>query len=78
MQVFYSDNIRKDRWKVVLRSEPRTRREVVDTADVFISTIVESSGLTAPTELPLLPATASLVGAIELSIEDSLLVSAHF
>jgi hypothetical protein len=42
-QVFYSDDIRKDRWKVVLRSEPRARREVVDTADVFISTTVKAA-----------------------------------
>jgi hypothetical protein len=77
-QVIYSDDIKKDGWKVVLRSDARARREVLDTADVFITTTVESSGLTAPAELTPLPTTASLVGAIELSTKDNLLATAHF
>jgi hypothetical protein len=77
-QVFYSDDMRKEGWKVVLRSDARARREVADTSDVFITTTVEASGLTAPSSLPPLPGTASLVGAIELSTEDNLLASATF
>jgi hypothetical protein len=68
-QVFYSDDSRKEGWKVVLRSEARARREVLDTLDVFISTTVETEGLTTPDSPPQLPGTASLVGAIELSTE---------
>ena len=77
-QVFYSADIRKEGWKVVLRSEARARREVVDTADVFIATSAETGGLTAPALVPPLPQTASLVGAIELSTEDHLLATATF
>jgi hypothetical protein len=77
-QVFYSDDNRKEGWKVVLCSEARARREVLDTSDVFISTIVETKGLTAPNSPPPLPGTASLVGAIELSTEENLLATAMF
>jgi hypothetical protein len=77
-QVFYSDDIRKEGWKVVLRSDARTRREVADTSNVFITTMVEASGLTAPSLLPPLLGTASLDGTIELSTEDNLLASATF
>ena len=77
-QVFYSDDIRKQGWKVVLRSDARARREVVDTSDVFITTTVEASGLTAASRVPPLPGTASLVGAIELSTEEHLLAGAMF
>jgi hypothetical protein len=52
IHVFYSDDIRRDGWKVVLCSEARARREVVDTLDVFITTTLETSGLTAP-DVPL-------------------------
>jgi hypothetical protein len=62
----------------VLRSEARARREVVDTSDVFIATSVETGGLTAPELVPPLPQTTSLVGAIELSMEDHLLTIAIF
>jgi hypothetical protein len=51
-QVFYSDDIRKEGWKVVLRNDAGARREVVDTSNVFITTTVEASGLTAPSSLP--------------------------
>jgi hypothetical protein len=73
----FPDN-RKEGWKVVLCSEARARREVLDTSDVFISTIVETKGLTAPNSPPPLPGTASLVGAIELSTEENLLATAMF
>ena len=77
-QVFYSADIRKDGWKVVLRSEARARREVVDTADIFIATSADSAGLTAPAQVPPLPQTPSLVGAIELSTKDHVLATATF
>ena len=77
-QVFYSDDMKKDGWKVVLRSDMRASQEVVDTSDVFITTTVEISGMTAPSLLPPLLGTASLVGALELSTEDNLLAGATF
>jgi hypothetical protein len=72
-QVFYSDDSRKEGWKVVLRSEAWTRREVLDTSDVFISTTVEIEGLTAPDSPPPLPGTA-----IELLTEENLLATTIF
>jgi hypothetical protein len=63
---------------MVLRKEPRSKREVVDTSNAFITTTSEASGLSIPTEVPLPPSVVSLVGAIELSTEDNLLVSATY
>lgn len=77
-QVFYSNDMKKDGWKVVLRSDVRASREVVDTSDVFITTTVEASGMTAPSSVPPLPESASLVGAVELSAEDNVLAGATF
>jgi hypothetical protein len=77
-QVFFSDDRQKSGWKVVLRKEASTRREVVQTADVFITTSVESMGLIAPDEVPPPPNTASLLGAIELFAEDHLLAAATY
>jgi hypothetical protein len=75
-QVFFSDDQKKPGWKVVLRKEARSKREVVDTTDVFITTTSEASGLTVPTEVPVHPTTQSLVGAIELLAENNLLATA--
>jgi hypothetical protein len=47
-QVFFSDEVRKPGWKVVLKKEERSRREAIDTSDVFVTTMVESAGLIAP------------------------------
>jgi hypothetical protein len=71
IQVFFYDDQKKPGWKVVLRKEARSKRKVVDTADVFITTTSEASGLTVPTEVPMHPTTQSLVGAIELLAEDT-------
>jgi hypothetical protein len=77
-QVFFSDDQKKLGWKVVLRKEARSKCKVVDTTDVFITTTLEASGLTVPTEVPVHPTTQSLVGAIELSAEDNLLAIATY
>jgi hypothetical protein len=77
-QVFFSDDPEKAGWKVVLHKEPRARREVVDTSDVFITTSVETSGLTAPVHIPEPPSVASLDGAVTLSVEEHLLASARY
>jgi hypothetical protein len=76
--VFFLDVPQKPGWKVVLRKEARARKEVVDIADAFISTIVQSTGLRAPKEIPTPPQTASLVGAIELLTEDTRLASVQY
>jgi hypothetical protein len=76
--VFFSDDLHKPGWKVVLRKEVRSKREVVNTANVFLTTTSEAFGLTVPTEVPAHPTTQSLVGAIELSTEDNLLASATY
>jgi hypothetical protein len=44
-QVFFSDDQKKPGWKVVLRKEARSKRKVVDTADIFITITSEASGL---------------------------------
>lgn len=77
-QVFFSDVVEKPGWKVVLRKEARSRREVVEPPDVFITTTVECSGLTVPQTLPARSTQPSLVGAIELSEADHLLACATY
>ena len=72
-QVFFLEMVEKPGWKVVLRKEARAKREVVETVDAFISTTVDSMGLTAPHQLPRPVQMVNLVGAIELSAEDNLL-----
>jgi hypothetical protein len=62
----------------VLRKEALSKREVVNTADVFITTTSETSGLTVPTEVLVHPTIQSLVGTIELSAEDNLLATATY
>jgi hypothetical protein len=78
IQVFFSNDVRKPGWKVVLRKEAQSRREVLDTSDIFITTTIESTGLVAPEMVPSPPQTASLVGVIELSVEENLLATAQY
>jgi hypothetical protein len=77
-QVFYSDDPHKLGWKVVLRKEAQAKREVAENADAFITTSVETRGLTAPAQIPPLPTTPSLVGAIQLSPGDQVLAMAAY
>ena len=77
-QVFFLDVPGRPGWKVVLRKEARARREVVDTSDAFISTMVESTGLRALQSMPTPRETVNLVGAIELSEEENLLAQEGF
>jgi hypothetical protein len=76
--VFFSDDPGKPGWKVVLRNEPRAKWEVADTSDIFITTSVETTGLTAPTHVPAPPTILSLESAIPLSVEEHLLASAKY
>ena len=77
-QVFFSDVVERPGWKVVLHKDARSKREVLETADAFISTTVETAGLSAPGTLPRPPEVVNLVGTIELSVEDNLLALEQF
>jgi hypothetical protein len=77
-QVFYFDVPNKPGWKVVLRKEARARREILENADVFITTSVENTGLTAPNRIPPLPTMACLVGAIQLTAQEQVLAMAPY
>lgn len=48
----------------MLRKEAQSRREAVDTLDVFVTTTVESARLIVPETIPNPPITTSLVGII--------------
>jgi hypothetical protein len=78
MQVFFFDDLKKLGWKVVLQKEARSRKEVADLEDVFITTTMEPGGLSVPRGLSPPPSTPSLVGSIELSKQDNLLACAQF
>jgi hypothetical protein len=77
-QVFFSDDPGKAGWKVVLQKELRARHKVADTSNVFITTTVETTTLTAPRHVPPPPTIPSLNGAMTLSTEEHLLVSANY
>jgi hypothetical protein len=77
-QVFYSDIPNKLGWKVVLRKEARAKREVAENVDAFITTSIESTGLTTRVDIPPPPNQASLVGAIQLTPQEQLLAMAAF
>ena len=77
-QVFFSNDVKKPGWKVVLQKEARSRRKKQDTSDVFITISVEVQGMSVPERVPPPPIVVSLVGAIELSDRDNLLAIAKF
>jgi hypothetical protein len=77
-QVFFSNNLNKLGWKVVLHKEAHSRKVVVDLEDVVITTTMEPCGLSVPMGLPPLLSTPSLIGAIQLSKKDNLLARAQF
>jgi len=72
-QVFFFHVPKKPGWKIVLQKEARAKREVLDSVDVFISTTIETTGLTAPEVVPTPSQLPSLIGAIKLSPQDNLL-----
>ncbi len=78
IQVFFSNNLKKLGWKVVLWKEAHSRREVAELEDVFITTTMEPNGLSAPMGLPPPPSTPSLIGAIMFFEKKNLLTSAKF
>jgi hypothetical protein len=66
-QVFFSKDLKKSCWRVVLQKE-----------DLFITTTIDPSGLNASMGLPPPPTTVSLIGVIELLDKDNLLACAKF
>jgi hypothetical protein len=64
MQIFFFDDLKKLGWKVILREEAHSKKEVANLEDVFISTIVEQGGLSAPIGLSPPPSTPSLIRTI--------------
>ena len=73
-QVFWSDEMQKPGWKVVLAKEARCQRHDQSTQDVFMTTTKKTDGM----QLPPPPTTTSLVGAIKLSDSVNSLVLAKF
>ncbi len=61
--VFFSNDLKKLGWKVVLWKEVCFRKKIVDIKYLFITTTIEVGGLSAPIGLPPLPSIASLIGA---------------
>jgi hypothetical protein len=76
--VFFFNDIKRLGWKVVLRKEARSRREVFGIEDVFITTTLQTNGLNALITLPPPPNNVSLIGAIELSNQNQFLTCAKF
>ena len=77
-QVFFPDVPQKPSWKVILHKVARAKREVVDTSNVFISTTMETAGLTVPQSIPTPPRVPSLIGAEEFTQEENLLAQATY
>jgi hypothetical protein len=77
-QVFWSDEVRKPGWKVVLAKEARSQIHEQSTQDVFMTTTEETDGMQLANHMPPPPSTTSLVGAIELYDSDNLLALAKF
>ena len=77
-QVFWSEEVGKPGWRVVLAKEARARRHEQCTSDVFITTGTQVDGVDTTERLNPSPSTVSLVGAIELSDSENLLALARF
>ncbi len=77
-QMFFSDDMKRPCWKVVLRKEVHSRREMFGIKDVFIMTTLETNGLSVPIIVFPPPNNVSLIGAIELSDQDHFLACAKF
>ncbi len=71
-QVFFSDDLRKSNWKVILKKKNMIQERSVKYIKFFITTTMEVGGLIAQTRLLTTPNTTSLIGAIELSKKDNI------
>jgi len=72
-QVFYFDDSSNPWWKVILYKESKNKHVFLDTYGEYISTNEYGSVLDARGAMPNGPTTLSNVGAIFLSIEESIL-----
>ena len=77
-QVFWSEEVGRPGWKVVLAKEARARRHEQCTTDVFITVGTQVDGIDTTDRLNPSPTTVSLVGAIELKDSENLLTLAKF
>ena len=77
-QVFWSNEVGRPGWRVVLAKEARARRHEQCTTDVFITRGSQVDGMDNAERLHPSPTTVSLVGAIELSDSENLLALARF
>lgn len=75
--VFFFNDLKKLGWKVVLWKEICFRKKIIDIKYVFITTIMEGGGLSAPIGSPPPPSFASLIGA-KLSNKDNFLSFTKF
>jgi hypothetical protein len=66
-QIFFYDDLKKLGWKVILKKEARSKKEVANIENVYITTTMKVDGLTTPTRLPTTPNMTFLIGAIKLS-----------
>jgi hypothetical protein len=66
-QMFFFYALKKLGWQVVLWKEARFRKKVTNMKKLFITTTMETNGLSAPITLPPTLNIASLIGAMELS-----------
>jgi hypothetical protein len=72
--VFYFDEPKHPRWKVVLHKEPRSKRVMAkDNEDVTLHDNV--IGVDVPFEVPQVARNMALVGAIELSGANAILTN---
>ena len=78
INIFFSNVEGRPGWKVVLQKKAQSRREVVDTSDVFITTTIEASGLIASEDVSTPLLTVTLDRAIKLSTKEHLLATAKF
>jgi hypothetical protein len=70
--------LKKLGWKVVLRKEARSKKEMANVKDVFITTTINPNGLNAMMGLSPPPTVVSLIGVIQLSDKNNLLACAKF
>jgi hypothetical protein len=77
-QVFFSDVVGRPVCKVVLQNEARARRKVMNITNAFISRTVETSRLIALQSLPIPVETVNIVGATELTAEETLLAQEEY
>lgn len=77
-QVFWSEEVDKPRWKVMLAKEACARRHEQRTTNVFIIADTQADAMHIEDRVNPSPTSVSLVGAIELLDANNLLALAKF